>query len=172
MIIKILGSMLVVCATAMMGFGYAAKLEKRKASLGGFLSALSMLETEIGFVSTPLKTAFLSISNAMDTSVGAFFKEVADNIGSNGDGIKHSWEKALDICTSAMTLTAADVEVLETFAVQLGKTDRENQLKNIAHTKALLNVQLTHAADACGKNKKMYQSAGILSGCLIAILLF
>ena len=172
MLIKIIGSAIIIISTAMIGFSFASKLEKRKRTLGDFLSALTMLETEIDFASNPLKTAFSAISTALDSEVGLFFGDIAQSMDSGKIGTKRIWDDSLAAHTPAMSLTTADIEILSAFAVQLGKTDRENQLKNIAHTKALLNAQTANAGDACNKNKRMYQNAGILTGCLIAILLF
>jgi|GEM_PF-1615556 len=172
MLIKIIGSAIVIISTAMIGFSFAAKLEKRKRTLGDFSSALTMLETEISFASNPLKTAFLTISKALDSDVGLFFGDIAQSMDDGRIGTKHIWDEALAAHAPTMSLTTADMEIISAFAVQLGKTDRESQLKNIAHTKALLSAQTANAGDMCSKNKQMYQSAGILSGCLIAILLF
>ena len=172
MLIKIIGAVIVIIATAMIGYSYASKLEKRKRTLGDFASALTMLETEINFASNPLKYAFSAISRALDSTVGTFFSDLADSMDGGRIGVKRLWDETLAIYVPVMSLTASDVEVISAFAMQLGMTDRESQLKNIAHTKTLLSAQISNAGDACNKNKKIYQSAGILSGCLIAILLF
>lgn len=172
MIIKLIGSALIVCATAIIGFDKAAKLERRKRSLSDFIAALIMLESEISFISSPLKSAFSTISKGITSQTGAFFGDISNDISGSTYNIKSIWDKALDKYAKSLALTQTDVGIISAFSTQLGKTDRENQLKNIYHTKAQLGIQLNLASEICSKNKKVYQSFGILSGILIAILLF
>lgn len=172
MIAKVIGSIMVIFSTALIGFNYASALEKRKRSLMDFQTALTMLESEISFAANPLATAFLAISKNIPSPVGSFFYDIAQLIEKHSLNIQKTWNNTLQKYVKALCLTQADVEIILTFAAQMGKTDIENQLKNIRHTIDQLKMQTALAAQTCDKNKKLYQSFGVLLGILIAILLF
>ncbi len=172
MAFKLIGSVLIVLATTLIGFSYATALEKRRRSLVDFQTALTMLESEITFAASPLDVAFDRISKNIASPVGAFFSELVSKTVSQELPLQKIWTDTLDSHVKQLNLTQPDMQILLAFAAQMGKTDRENQIKNICHTLAQLKTQTELAGQVCNKNKRMYQSFGVLSGILIAILLF
>lgn len=173
MILKILGAVLVIVATSLIGMEFAARFERRKRSIADFIAALTMLESEISFTLAPLHQAFASIARQLESRpVGAFFEELSSQLEQNSIQVQKTWTNILKKRESQLYLSKSDLEILAAFATNLGKTDRDNQMKSIRHTLAQLELQREQAEQACIKNKKMYQSFGVLSGILIAILLF
>lgn len=168
--LKIVGILLIVGATTRIGFALAARLERRKNSLLCFKDALSLLESEIGFAQNSLARACKNIGNTLTPPVGAFFLDVHDKL-SRGISTEQAWEELLGQYRQTLCLTAADIQLLRSFAARLGKSDVENELKNIYNTTVSLNMQIANAKNTCDTNKRVYQSAGVLCGALIAVLL-
>lgn len=169
--VKIIGSILVILATALIGFDLSARLEKRKKALADFHEALVILRGEISFAANPLPTAFLHIAQQMPSLVGQFFRDVGETTQENSFAIQKSWCGLLEEYKKPLYLTEQDTEVLTSFAGMLGKTNQDNQVKHIQNTLVKLEMQLTQAQESCGKNRRVYQSVGVLSGMLLAILL-
>ena len=171
MLFKILGGTVIIICTTIIGFERAARLERRKRSLEEFIASLTMLESEICYLSNPLQTAFASIGSAFDSYVGRFLTDFSQMLHTDEYDISKCWADTLEGHCKAMCLDSTDIEHITSFAVRLGKTDKDGQIKNITHHKARAEVQLAQANEVCGKNKKMYQSFGMLAGILIVILL-
>lgn len=168
--LKIIGIILIVAATTKIGFLFAARLERRKNALISFKDALSLLESEIGFAQNSLAKALFNIGNTISRPVGAFFLDIHERL-MQGCDTERAWEEALTRHRQALCLTDVDVQTLRSFAARLGKSDVENELKNIYNTTVSLNMLIANAKNTCDTNKRVYQSAGVLCGVLIAVLL-
>ena len=168
--LKLIGILLIVSATTKIGFALAARLERRKNSLLCFKDALSLLESEIGFAQNSLARACENIGNTLSPPAGAFFLDVHDAL-SRGIDTQQAWEELLGKYRQTLCLTAADIQLLCSFAARLGRSDVENELKNIYNTTVSLNMQIANAKNTCDTYKRVYQSAGVLCGALIAVLL-
>lgn len=169
--LKIVGIILIIAATTKIGFSLAARLERRKNALISFKDALSLLESEISFSKNTLPAAFLNLSKTLSAPVSDFFRLAHDKIVLEGLDTQQAWEEATEKYAGKMCLAAGDIQVLRAFAARLGKSDVENELKNIYNTTVSLNMQIASAKNVCDTNKRVYQSAGVLCGALIAILL-
>ncbi len=171
--LKMIGIILVIFSSTTIGFSFASRLEKRKCTLEGFKNSLSMLEAEISFAQNSLARAFYNISRVISPKiVSEFYKNICMAIDDEKKTISLSWSECLDRLSAKMCISRADVQVLINFSNRLGKTDIENELKNIHNTASLIDMQLDDAKNACDASKKMYQSAGILAGILVVVLLF
>lgn len=168
--IKLVGAILTIGATSRLGFIFAARLERRKNTLIGFKDALSLLESEIGFAQNSLCKAFYNISRTIPPPVGSFFSDIYEKLSEGADTCQ-TWEKTLARHSGALCLTGADIDTLVSFAARLGRSDTENELKNICNTMVRLNIQIADAKNICDTNKKVCQSAGVLCGVLIAVLM-
>lgn len=117
--LKLIGILLIVSATTKIGFALAARLERRKNSLLCFKDALSLLESEIGFAQNSLARACENIGNTLSPPAGAFFLDVHDAL-SRGIDTQQAWEELLGKYRQTLCLTAADIQLLCSFAARLG----------------------------------------------------
>lgn len=168
--LKIAGIILIVLSSSQIGFMLASRLERRKKVLTGFKDALSMLESEIGFAKNSPAQAFYNISKTV-TQLGRFFDSVCIRLNGEKKCTSDAWNETVDEYKRELCLTQTDVQVLKGFCTRLGKSDVENELKNIRNTMVSINMQLAAATNDCDSNKRMYQSAGVLCGILAAVLL-
>lgn len=171
--LKMIGIILVIFSSTTIGFSFASRLERRKCTLEGFKNSLSMLEAEISFSQNSLSRAFYNISRSISPKiVSQFYENIYITIDTEKKPLAVSWSEWLDRFSTKMCISRADMQVLINFSNRLGKTDIENELKNIHNTASLIDMQLDDAKKACDTSKKMYQSAGILAGILVVVLLF
>ncbi len=171
--LKMIGIMLILISSTKIGFSLASRLEKRKSTLEGFKNSLSMLEAEISFAQNSLSRAFYNISHTISPKViSEFYEDVYMTIDAEKKPLGAAWSECLDSFSAKMCISRADAQVLKNFSNRLGKSDIENELKNIHAAAALIDMQLEDAKNACNTSKKMYQSAGILTGILVVVLLF
>lgn len=169
---KIIGIILVVFASSKIGFSFASRLETRKTSLAGLKNAFSLLEGEISFVKNTPQKAFEHISAVSQKPLDSFFTHLSQTLKNQRISFEQAWEKSIDKNAAKMCLTQSDIQILKEFSMRFGKSNVENELKNIYNTNSAINIQLADAKNACDTNKKMYQSAGVLGGILIAVMLF
>lgn len=172
MLLKLLGCALIVGSSTLMGFSVAAKYSKRPGELRTLQAALNMLESEIAFSLNSLPDAFDKISRHIPENIGQIFAESSSLIRQRtGITAREAWSFAVEKAWESMHLEKQDKEILITFGNSLGRSDRENQLKNIHLACSKLVLEEKKAEEQKQKYEKLYKSLGVLGGLLIALLL-
>lgn len=171
--IKLLGACLVLLATSWIGFEIARSYRDRPRQIRQLRSALSLLETEIGYGIRPLSQACLEISNRVDGAIAQIFASSAENL-TQLDGIStyECMEKAINQEWKNTAMKDAEKRILLDFSSTLGISDRDDQLHHIAMAKANLEVEEKKAHEEQRQYEKMFKSIGVLTGALIVIVTF
>lgn len=166
--IKIIGAILIIASTTLYGFVRAGIPDKRHKSLIMIASALELLENEIMFTSDYIDNVFLRIAKLIDSD--CLFKTTVSLQEDISAGIR--WKKAVLADKDKLCLKNEDCEIISLLASNLGMCDKEGQIKNIQHVKALLQKQINLADEENKKSAKLYKSLGISAGIFAAIILF
>ena len=164
--IKLLGSGMILSAAPLLGQLFAGRLAVREKSLQGFLNALSILESEISFSGERLSGAFFRIGEICRLPV---FSDTAGQIQEYG--FSKSWEHALKKHQRAMCLMDEDLELLMILSEQLGRSDRENQIRHLRQVSALLKTQCQNASEQKKMLSGLYRGMGILCGFFLVLML-
>lgn len=169
--IKTIAIILIIISASKIGFAFASRLDRRRDTLIGFKDALALMEGEIAFAKNSPADAFLHLSRQCAGVVGSFFGYIHKKMVCEKLSAAQAWDEATDKYSSKMCITNEDATLMRQFCLRLGKSDVENELKNIYNTTVKLNMQLASAQNECDTNKKIYKSGGILCGILLAVLL-
>lgn len=172
MLLKIIGSILIISASGFIGFLYSKDCSARPQQLREIQNMLQMLENEISFLSTPLSEAFERIYKSSNNSISAIFKSaheyLIDNLNYNAS---EAWALAVRDNIKKTSLKEEDEEILVSFGKILGSSDVEGQIGNIRLTVNQLKMQEHKAEEIRKKNENMYRTLGVLGGIAIVILL-
>ena len=160
--IKLIGSLMIGGACVYLGLKRSMSFRKRQRSLENIQNSLSLLETEIAFRGTELKSAFLNIDDPV-------FREAAKTI--DGSGIKSAWSRAVKKCAPKLCLTDGDRDTLLMLGQRLGMTDTENQIKNIDGVKNMLDIHIKAARYDTEHFCRLYTGGGVLTGVFIVLML-
>ena len=130
-----------------------------------------LLEGEIAFAKNSPKDAFMHLSRQCTSVAGSFFGYAHRIMSDERLSVLDAWDRADRKYRAKMCINNDDMLILREFCARLGKNDVDNELKNIHNTMVKLNMQIAQAQNDCDKNRKIYQSGGILCGILIAVVL-
>ena len=97
------------------------------------------------------------------------FKLAAENMDEKG--VKTAWTNALNECSTKLSLKDADKDILMTLGKNIGRTDTDDQIKNIKYIKSMIAEQEKQAQSEYRRFGKMYRNGGVLVGLLIVIML-
>ncbi|HHV28596.1 stage III sporulation protein SpoIIIAB [Acetivibrio mesophilus] len=173
MLLKIIGSLIVLVSSTLLGYMYSRRCSKRPGELRTLQGFLQIFENEISFMSNVLKDAFLKIYMYDDSGVSAFFKGTVDALENEaGLNASEAWTKAVKENIKNTSLNSEDEEIIISFGKMLGSSDVEGQIKNIRLTINQLKLQEQKAEELRIKNEAMYRNLGILGGLAIIIILF
>ena len=172
MILKIIGSIMVISASSFIGYFLSGDCSKRPVQLRILQDMIRMLENEIKFLSSYISEAFERICSSIDSPVKEFFKATVEKLKNEpGMNASHAWEMAITENMHKTALNAEDKDILLAFGKMLGNSDTEGQVKNIEFLLHQLNLQEKKAEENKRKNENLYKTLGLLGGIAAVLIL-
>lgn len=171
MLLKIVGSLIVLISCSLLGYSHAKTYAKRPEELKVLQTLFQIFENEISFLSNVLEEAFLKVCSCTDSDVTIFFEATIKNL-KGGFCAYEAWTKAVKENISRTNLNSEDEGIIISFGKMLGSSDLEGQVKNIRLTVNQLKIQEQKAEDLKDKNESMFKNLGVLGGLAIIVLLF
>ena len=110
--------------------------------------------------------ALEEIDKNIDTS--GFLGEVIKNIDKSG--IKNAWNGAVLKKRDDLCFNAEDADTVSMLSSRLGMTDCENQVKNIAYVKNMLDIHIKSARYDADKLCRLYSGGGLLAGAFLIMM--
>lgn len=169
LLLKLLGVLFVVSATTLFGMAGARSYQQRCHDLEAFGYALSLLETEIAYGRARLPDAFQSVAERARVPASIFFGRVAKRLNEPSGGLAEMWREELAACPTM--LTAHDCLILLELAQALGRGDEEEEIRHLERCQSEMRRSLLQAEEEARRKVRIWQMAGLLSGCAIALLL-
>lgn len=163
--LRLIGSMALGTVCAMYGFGRAAALMRRRDFLRSFLSALSVIETEICFGRRTLGEIFSGLDSP--ELCGLFTDCTA---GLEASGIKYAWQSAAASAAAVVGLNADEKSIITSLGAELGRTAAEGQKKVLGRAAAYISSQLEMAEDEYRRMGRVYRSCGVLAGAMCVLI--
>lgn len=160
----VFGSILLIAVCGGSGLWLAARIRRRPEELRQCLTALSLLDTEIRWGATPLPEACTMLQERMDQPWGGFFAELGTLLR-QGQAARTAWEETIRRQRPAFCLRPDDWKVIGDVGKGLGRSDREEQHKQLQLIQHQLEAVRTQAAVWAEKQAKMWSYLGFLLGC-------
>jgi len=171
---KWVGLVLVLGAFYGLGELKASQTRRRVAELEEFRLALRLLSAEIGYTSTPLSRALISVAGRLRREqVREYFLVAGELLGGQGRLAEaaQSWAAAAERQRSALALTDDDWAALLRGAAALGTLGRADQVRQLELAGGQLAELAAEAATRCREGEKMWRYLGALGGLAVVILL-
>lgn len=173
LMVKLLGGILIVVSTSIIGILKAKEYENRTLEIRDLICLLQMLETEICYMSNILCDALYNCGKTnMQRNVTNIFIEAAELLKSLKMTSFDAWNNAINNNINKTSLNEEDTEILRNLGNSLGTSDNDGQIKNIRFVLKQLEVQLSKAEADRIKYQSMYRKLGILGGIALAVMLF
>lgn len=170
MLLKILGSIVIILCAAKIGFDEAARYTRRVREIRELQSALIALKGEISFCRTPLSSALIKTGQRLKTSINQIFVRAGEALRDGGKSAGEAWEAALFNVEKELSLKNEELYILSTFGKLLGISDAGGQIENIELAREKLAVCEKQALEDEAKFARLYRSLGIIGGVFTAIL--
>lgn len=166
----IFSSMLLIMGCGSLGLYLASRIRKRPMELRECLTALTLLDTEIYWGGTPLPEAFSVLKERTDGPWQNFFSELAQRL-QGGEGANQAWKATITHHMKYFCLKPEDWTVIQDVGKGLGRSDRNEQHKQIELVKQHVSQLKEHAVLWSDKQAKMWSYLGFLGGIAGVILL-
>lgn len=169
MILKIVGGILIVLSSYLIGVWWANTLKNRVEDIRAFEQALKELKNEISFYSNILSEAFSKIAHNANYRISGILKDMSQNLKTKPSNI--AWREAIKANYKNTYLESEDINIILTLANLLGVSDVKGQICNIENVLLKLQNQEKKAEMLRQKNETLFKNLSILLGATIIILL-
>jgi len=149
--IKVIGFILIVASSTILGFSYGEKFKKRVRELKEFQRGVYVLKNEINFTHALLPEALNKVYEECD--------------------VNSCFIQSLDKRVDKLSLTKDDLGIFLDFTKSLGEMDIEGHNDMFALTLENLGKAIKNAEYNIDKNVKMYRYLGFSFGAMIGIIL-
>ncbi|EDS77917.1 stage III sporulation protein SpoIIIAB [Clostridium massiliodielmoense] len=172
MYFKILGSILVLVSSSLLGFIYGENLKKRFFQLEEMEQALYQLKNEIVYTHNSLPDIFMSVGSKGTKPIGDIFKRVSNLLYEHQvESVHEGFKKALSENKKQLNLKKYDIDILLNLSKSLGESDIEGQQNILTLTIRNIKSQLDSAKNVMEKNIKMYRYLGFSFGAILVIMM-
>lgn len=171
MTMQLLGMGMIVLATTLLGIHLGARVGYRISDLQSIRRAITLLRSEITYRLTPLPTACHHIGTKAQGAVGQIFSRCHQLLTEEQLSFQEAFDRAIQAYQGKMYLQEEDLRELSALGKSLGHIDKEMQSQQMDLMLAYIDHKIMEQQPIYLKNKKMYQTLGVLSGLLIVVIL-
>ena len=170
--IKILGIVLIIGSSTILGFSYGEKFKKRVKELKDLQQGIYVIKSEINFTRSLLPDALHKVYEKCDGPIGGIFLRASELLKTNEEKDVYScFSQSLKEKKEELALTKGDIGIFMDFTKSLGEMDIEGHNDMLALTLENLKKAVENAEDNIDKNVKMYRYLGFSFGAMIGIIL-
>jgi len=168
---KILGCVLVIAVSMVIGRLLAESYVDRVKNLRNFITALEMLKSKILYQQDIFEEIFQDIALTCNKVLKGFFDEITQELQCSNIPISEIWNRKVEEYFPYFDFTYEDEKILLDFGARLGKDDVEGQVNLIHSTIEQLKGQLVAADSEKNKYAKLYRTIGGIGGTALAVIL-
>lgn len=159
----VLASLMLILGCGSLGLYLAARIKKRPVELRDCLTALTLLDTEIIWGGTPLPEAFALLKQRTEGAWKGFFAELERRV-QEGESANSAWSQTIQTEAKKFCLKPEDWQVIQNVGKGLGRSDRQEQHKQIELVKQQIRDVQEQALVWSDKQAKMWSYLGFLCG--------
>lgn len=169
--IKVMGAILFITSTSLVGFDISRQLTLRTAQLRMFIYSLQMIEAEMTYSYDSLRHIFQKVKHKTTFPVAQFYDSLAERLGEPVANFTTIWDEELAKLANKSTLKVEEINILQQFGQNIGNHTIEQQQKQIKLTIYYLQKQLDEAIEHKNKYDKTVKSISFLIGLFIVLIL-
>lgn len=170
--LKILGSLLVLCCSAGLGMAGASDLKRHCMELRLLKQAVYMLRGEIKYSRAPLSEAFGILGDRLPSPLAEFFVGLEKELGRrDGRDLSRIWQEEITRSLKKSSLRREEKEKLKRLGQGLGYLDLEMQLSTLELYLEQLEGDIQRAEEEIQSKQRLYRSLGVAGGIFLVILL-
>lgn len=169
---KVLGSLMMIGATTLLGCRAAMDMETSYSQLKYIRQLMYMLQSEIRYSQSYLAEAFLHISEQVKDPYAAWLRQLYYRMIHRRSGnFEKLWSDTIREYLNGLKVPATEMKRLEQVGQYLGSADTQMQVKNIELFIEQIDIEMREMREGLGNRKRLCHCLGVMSGIFLAILL-
>ncbi len=160
-----IGSIVLVSMTTLLGCMESYKLRMRIETLEEFLKLIRFIETEMRFHALPLRQIVEKHRGDMEILNQCYFMLKI------GKSFEQAWKGGIEAGSKGRGLKLKDIQLIEHFGRDLGNSDIQGQIAHCEGSIKLLEVQIELAREEQKKKSKLFSILGLFFGTGVVLLI-
>ncbi len=170
-LITVVAGICIVAGCTGAGAILAGSLRRRPEDLGRLAAALGQLETEIGYLASPLPEALARVARTTAGPARDLFAGAGERLSrQDGATAAEAWSAAVESADAGSAWSAADRQALLDLGAALGASGRRDQLQHLAHCRDRLLALQAEARREADRSARLWLYLGALGGLGLLII--
>lgn len=172
LVIKVLGCILILISSTILGFSYGERYKKRVKQLHELQRVIYQIESEIIYTHTTLPESFSNAALKSTSPINKLFFDISALLSDNkAESVYDAFKKSLEINKAMLDLSNEDINIVLDLSKTLGESDIDGQRKIFSLTVENIKKQIKLAEESMNKNVKIFRYLGFGFGALTIIML-
>lgn len=169
--LKLAGAILIICASAGIGYSKCRELTLREKNLENFLQLLLCLKGEIRCGNSSLPEALRDTAGRCQGTYRDFLNGAASCMVANTEeSLSVIFQNCTEEYLAEICLTSEEKRKISLLGERLGYLDREMQLRQLELYETDFQYLLQNLQKDKAEKKKIYRSLGAMGGIMLAVL--
>lgn len=171
MIIKLVGMVIVLASSTLIGFSLAECMASRERELGNISDVLDMMLGQLDYTHTAIRDIFFAVCPLAKGDTRELVEKICSRL-EKGETPASAWCSGLETMGRSLSLRMEDVQALCGGAYLLEAYGLEEQKRNLCALKTRTEALLSEASESKRKNSRIVKLLGIYGGILLCIIVF
>lgn len=167
--LKIIGSIMIITSSVMVGMHFKNGLASRVKSLESFIYLLDFISKEIGINLTEIPDIFLSLRGSRISHLKNFIETINDKISTDDESFTFKWINSIDEYKEELGIIDEDVRVLHQLGSVFGRYTAQEQLKSIKYAKKSLEYNLRASKTELMQKGNVYKVTSVCIGIILVL---
>ena len=168
--IKIVGYLIILIASAMIGFGVSDKYRNRTKELLAVRTSLEIIRNEINFNNRLLSDALLTGAGVKMPAISELFGKMAEILAKGNVTVSKAFADCISDFKGNLSLNNDDINLLENFFSVAGTGSNIEEIVNIDSVLSSIDLNIKSAAEDENKYVKLFRTTGVLAGLMIGTI--
>lgn len=172
MILKLIGSVMVLVSGTMIGIRMGYRLKIRLGQLKRLEKIVSMLRGEIRYNNSTIPEALRHVSMHTAKPFDAVLEEISEELDAfEGRTFKEIWENAFEENKAEFCFTKEQLGNIKYLGESLGYLDKEMQLNTLDLFMEQIRADIKDMEKTMSDNVRLYNCLGVMGGILVILII-
>lgn len=168
--LKVIGSIMIITSSVMVGMHFKNALSSRVKSLESFIYLLDFISKEIGVNLTGIPDIFTSLKSSNSIShLNNFISAINDKISIDDESFTFKWINTVNEYRDDLGLVDEDIRVLNQLGSVFGRYTADEQLKSIKYAKKTLEYNLRTSKAELIQKGNVYKVTSVCIGIILVL---
>ena len=172
MILKLIGSIMILASGTMLGVKMGYNLRLRLKQLKRFEKIISMLRGEIIYNNSTIPEAMRHVSRHTVNPFDEILMKISEELDAfEGRTFKEIWESTFEENGTKLCFTKEQLENIKHLGESLGYLDKEMQVNTLDLFMEQIRTDIKDMEQTMPNNVRMYNCLGVMGGILVLLII-